>query len=124
VALLGVRRHDEIPGLLPGFDIAVMPGIPPYASPLKLHEYMAVGLPIVAPNQENVREVLQHRVNALLFTPGDAEALVPALTELKHDATLRDQLGSRARASVLDPDRSWRGVARRVVAQAASLLVP
>jgi len=122
VLLLGTRPHGEIPDLLGAFDIALIPGIPPYASPLKLLEYMAVGLPVVAPNQENLREVLQDRGNALLFTPGDANALAEALAELARNEDLRRQLGSRARATAVDGQRTWRGVARRVVAEVTPLL--
>jgi glycosyltransferase involved in cell wall biosynthesis len=122
VLLLGARRHDEMPDLLGAFDVALMPGIPRYASPLKLFEYMAVGLPVVAPNQENLREILQDRENALLFTPGDADALAAVLAELGANEDLRRRLGACARATVLEERRTWRGVARRVVAEATSLL--
>ncbi len=42
-----------------------------YASPLKLFEYLALGRAIVAPDQPNIREVLDDGVNALLFDPDD-----------------------------------------------------
>lgn len=120
--LLGTRRHDEMPDLLGVFDVALVPGIPPYASPLKLYEYMAVGLPVVAPDQENLREVLRDRENALLFAPGDADALAAALTELAGDEGLRHKLSACARATVFREERTWRGVARRVVAEVTPLL--
>ena len=118
----GDRRHEEMPGLVAAFDVALLPGAPPYASPLKLYEYLAAGLPVVAPDQANLREVLRHRHNALLFAPGDADALASALIELKADAALRARLGARARATVLDERRTWRGVARRVVEEVRPLL--
>jgi glycosyltransferase involved in cell wall biosynthesis len=122
VVALGTRLHEEMPGILTAFDVAVLAGSPPYASPLKLYEYLAAGLPVVAPAQENLREVLRDRENALLFAPGDAGALAGALVELRRDAALRERLGAQGRATVLDERRSWRGVARRVVAEAGSLL--
>jgi glycosyltransferase involved in cell wall biosynthesis len=122
VSLVGTRRHDEIPELLAAFDIAVLAGIPPYASPLKLHEYLAAGLPVVAPDQDNLRKVLEQRGNALLFAPGSVEALAVALTELCGDAALRERLGARARESMLRGDKTWRGVARQVMARASALV--
>jgi glycosyltransferase involved in cell wall biosynthesis len=121
VLLLGARPHEEMPELLGALDIAVVPGIPPYASPLKLHEYLAVGLPVVAPDQGNLREIVTHRDNALLFEPDSADSLAAALTELVADRELRQRLGASARASVLAGGRTWRDVARRVVAAVASL---
>ncbi len=121
VLQVGDRRHEEMPGLVAAFDVALLPGAPAYASPLKLYEYLASGLPVVAPDQANLREVLRDRDNALLFAPGDADALASALIELKGDAALRARLGARARATVLDERRSWRAVARRVVDEVKAL---
>jgi glycosyltransferase involved in cell wall biosynthesis len=121
VHLLGPRPHEEVPELLGVLDVAILPGIPSYASPLKLHEYMAVGLPVVAPNQANLREVLRHRENALLFQPDSVDALTAALTELNDDAQLGGRLGNCARAAVLGETRTWRGVTRRVVAEVTPL---
>lgn len=121
VVALGARPHAEMPSVLAAFDVAVLAGSTPYASPLKLYEYLAAGLAVVAPDQENLREVLRDRENALLFAPGDAAALAAALAELQRDAPLRARLGGRARDTVLEEGRSWRGVARRVVAEAERL---
>lgn len=121
VLLVGDRSHEEMPGLVAAFDVALLPGTPAYASPLKLYEYMAAGLPIVAPDQKNLREVLRDRDNALLFAPGDADAFATALIELKHDPALRARLGARARATVVDERRTWRGVARRIVDEVRAL---
>ncbi len=115
VHFVGPRPHAEIPGLLFGFDVALVPAINPYASPLKLHEYMAAGRAVVAPDQENLREVLADGVNGLLVPPGDRDALGAALVRLARDAGLREKLGSAARATVETRDLTWRGNARRVV---------
>jgi glycosyltransferase involved in cell wall biosynthesis len=51
------------------FDIALQPPAVAYASPLKIFECMACGLPIVAPDQPNIREILRDGESALLFDP-------------------------------------------------------
>ena len=122
VHFAGRRPHDAIPDLLPAFDVALVPAINPYASPLKLHEYMAAGLPSIAPDQPNLREVLTDGVDALLVPPGDGEALRAALTLLAADPALRARLGAGARATVIARDLTWRGNARRVVAAAREVL--
>lgn len=108
--------HAEVPDLLPGFDVALLPAINPYASPLKLHEYMAAGLSCVCPDQPNLREVLQHGESALLFARDDGASLFAALAALARDAHLAARLGQRARELVLERDLTWAGNARRVLA--------
>jgi len=108
--------------LLPAFDLALVPAINPYASPLKLFEYMAAGLASIAPDQPNLREVLEQDRNALLVTPGDGESLRAALERLVNDVQLRKRLGTRARADVLERDLTWRGNARRVIEVATELV--
>lgn len=115
VHFVGPRAHAEIPGLLPAFDVGLVPAINPYASPLKLHEYMAAGLPSVAPDQPNLREVLTSGEEALLFEPGDPDSLCAALATLVGDADLRRRMGERARETLVERDLTWRGNARRVI---------
>ena len=118
---LGRRPHPEIPSLLPAFDVALVPAIKAYASPLKLHEYMASGLAVVAPDQPNLREVLTHGENALLVRPGDADEMLAALIRLVGDPELRRRLGEAARRTIVERDLTWRGNARRVVAAVEEL---
>jgi len=115
VHFAGRRAHERIPGLLPAFDIALIPAINPYASALKLHEYMAAGLPVVAPDQPNLREVLQDGQNGLLVPPGDAQGLCSALRRLVEDGSLRERLGDEARASIVQQELTWGGNVRRVL---------
>lgn len=121
VHFAGTRPHADIPRLLAAFDVALVPAINPYASPLKLHEYMAAGLAVVAPDQPNLREVLVDGSNGLLVPPGDGPALTAALVRLVEDRGLRERLGSAARATISDMDLTWRGNARRVVAAVEAL---
>jgi glycosyltransferase involved in cell wall biosynthesis len=75
---------------------------------------MAAGLPVIAPDQPNLREVLQHEREALLVQPGDGAALLAACQRLVSDAPLRQALGQAARQSILDQDLTWEGNVRRV----------
>ncbi len=110
----GKRAHSEIPRLLPAFDIGLVPAINSYASPLKLHEYMAAGLACVAPDQPNLREVLQHDHDAVLVPPGDPEAFSSAVLELARDPNRVRRLGLAARGTVESRELTWAGNARRV----------
>lgn len=122
LSVLGVVAHDQMRDYVAAFDIALQPMAVDYASPLKLFEYMALGRAIVAPDQPNLREVLRHEDNALLFRPGDAADLRAAVARLCRDEDLRRRLGRNASLSIDAEDLTWDGNARRVEASAKELL--
>ncbi len=121
VRFCGRREHVAIPALLPAFDLALVPAINPYASPLKLHEYMAAGLATLAPDQPNLREVLTHGENAWLVTADDGAALEAALMALASDPKLRANLGEAARRTIEERGLTWRGNAERVAREIARM---
>jgi len=115
VRFTGLAKREEVPGHVFAFDIALQPASVPYASPLKVFEYMAAGRAIVAPDQPNLREVLRDGETALLFDPARPDAMWDAVLRLVEDPKLRRRLGAAARADVLARDLTWAGNARRVV---------
>jgi glycosyltransferase involved in cell wall biosynthesis len=121
VRFTGLAERHAIPGLVAGFDIALQPAAVPYASPLKVFEYMAAGRAIVAPDQPNLREVLEDGRTALLFDPAREGAMWEAVRRLAQDPALRARLGAAARAEILARDLTWAGNARRAAALAEEL---
>ena len=85
-----------------------------FTSPLKLFEYMAAGVPIVAADLPSIREILRDRENALLTPPEDSEALAHAVGELLTDTKLASRLAARARRDV--EDYTWDKRARAIMA--------
>ena len=79
---------------------------------MKLFEYMAAGRPIVASDLPAIREVLTDDVDALLVTPGDADALAAAIRRLAGDPGL----GARLSRAALDlvPQYTWARRAERL----------
>jgi len=114
VTVTGLVERAEIPAHVAAFDIALQPKATDYASPLKLFEYMTVGCAILAPDQPNLREVLCHGRNALLFVPDDAPSFSAALQRLITDEPLRIKLGRAAAHSIKTEDFTWTGNARRI----------
>lgn len=110
----GLLQRSEIPNWVSAFDIALQPAASPHASPLKLFEYMALGRAIVAPDQPNIREVLQHDHNALLFEPGNSAAFAQAVKQLASDPALRERLARAAAGTITQRDMTWAHNARRV----------
>jgi glycosyltransferase involved in cell wall biosynthesis len=118
VRFTGLVAHEQVPAAVAGFDIALQPRVVDYASPLKIFDYMAAGRAIVAPDQPNIREVLEHDRTALLFDPAQEGAMWAAIARLLGDAALRRRLGTAARAELERRDFTWRGNAARIVAWA------
>lgn len=114
VRFTGVVPRDQVPEHVAAFDIALQPAVVPYASPLKLFEYLALGKAVIAPRQPNIEEILTDNGNALLFEPGAPHAMEQALTHLCADADLRARLAEGAAATIDRLDLTWLGNARRV----------
>lgn len=117
VRFAGRVAFDEVPGWLASMDVGVAP-YPSmehfYFSPLKVFEYMAAGLPVVASRLGQLAELIEDGVTGILCPPGDAAALAEALDRLRRDPELRRRLGRAARQSVLR-EHTWDAVARRVL---------
>jgi glycosyltransferase involved in cell wall biosynthesis len=121
VKFTGVVERDRVADYVAAFDIAMQPDVVDYASPLKLIEYLALGRAIVSVDKPNIRELLTHGKNALLFEPGRRDLMLGHIRHLCHDPQLRQQLGAAARQTVHERDLTWAGNARRVIAVADNL---
>lgn len=120
VTITGPVGREALVGHLAAMDIAVQPAATAYASPMKLFEYLAAGKAVVAPDQENIREVVRDGVEALLFAPGDFAGFARRVAELAGDPALRHRLGEAGRRSMADNKRTWRENAARVAALVAA----
>ena len=76
---------------------------------------MATGKAIVAPDQPNIRELLEDNVNALLFEPSDQQSFIDACQKLVTDEQLRKRLATKAAASIFENDLLWDANAETIV---------
>ncbi|MFE4544377.1 glycosyltransferase family 4 protein [Arthrobacter sp. NPDC056727] len=117
----GAVPPDAVPGLLHGCDAAAapypqpVPGRDNYFSPLKVYEYLAAGMPVVATAVGQIPSIVEDGRTGLLVPPGDASAFAAALRRLGADAALRERLGTLARAAAVGL-YSWDGVLSRITA--------
>ncbi len=122
LTVTGVLGRDKVPAAVAAFDLALQPAVVDYASPLKLFEYLYVGLPIVAPDSPNIREILVPDDNGLLFDPRSDASFFAALSRGLDDEVLRRRLARRARETVEQRGLTWNANARKVSALAAEIL--
>lgn len=115
VTLTGFRPPEEALRYLAAFDVGLMPDSNAHGSPMKIFEYMAAGVPVVAARYRPIEEVVSHGETGLLFEPRDAGALRSALVLVLGDAQLRERLGRRAREVTL-ANYTWQRVAERTLA--------
>jgi glycosyltransferase involved in cell wall biosynthesis len=117
VRLTGTVPYQAVPKYLAAMDVALVLGSPDQAfhySPLKLAEYLAAGLPVVAPNVAQLHDRLTDNVDALLIPPGDPAALAASIKLLKDDPGLRQRL-SRAAQETAATSWSWDNELQRIL---------
>jgi glycosyltransferase involved in cell wall biosynthesis len=118
VTFTGPVGRDTIYDHIDAFDIALQPHVTEYASPMKIFEYLALGKCVVAPDLANIREILTHGENALLFAPGDAADMARALEILVGDPQRVQRMGAAARRTIETRRYYWIENARRALAAA------
>jgi glycosyltransferase involved in cell wall biosynthesis len=113
----GALDAKEIPGVLASMDVAVAP-YPKlerfYFSPLKIYEYMAAGVAVIASDIGQIASVIEPERTGLLCEPGSVSSLRLALERLRSDDLLRHRLGRQARRQALE-HHTWDAVAGRIL---------
>jgi glycosyltransferase involved in cell wall biosynthesis len=121
---LGAIPNSQIPAVLSTFDVAVAP-YPDlqdfYFSPLKILEYMAAGLPVVASRLGQIATLIDHGISGMLVKPGCPVDLAESLSTLCDDPRLRSRLGGAARQDV-EMNHTWQSVVDRILTTVA--LIP
>ncbi|HEX6301134.1 MAG TPA: glycosyltransferase family 4 protein [Acidimicrobiia bacterium] len=115
----GAVDYPSVPGYLAKMDAAAAPypDLPDfYFSPLKLFEYLAASVPVVASRVGQVAEILEDGVTGVLCPPGDPRALAEAIARLRHDPARRTALARAGREAVVRR-HTWRHVATEILAE-------
>ncbi len=103
---VGRVPHSVIPEYLAAVDVGVSPRATFYASPMKIPEYMAMEMVVVAPRMPNIQDLIADGIDGLLFTPEAPESLASVLDAVCRDPERRRRLAESARQSIL-AGRTW-----------------
>jgi glycosyltransferase involved in cell wall biosynthesis len=111
---------ETVASYLGAADVLVIPGTvsDETASPLKMFETMAMGVPVVAVDRPALREILPAD-GALFVPPGDEAALEAALRQVLADPTAARERAGRALEAVQRYTYRWR--AERILQVAAGV---
>jgi glycosyltransferase involved in cell wall biosynthesis len=119
VCFSGRIKHDLVWDYISAMDICVNPKHSWYGSPIKTFEYGAMGRPIIAPDEGNMRDVLSHMNTAWLFD-GSREGLNDAILNLSNDLSLREELGRAISRQIVEKN-TWESNAERLIEFAKTL---
>ena len=99
IKLLG--RVDDLRELLWASDIFVMPSLKEGLGVAAL-EAMASGLPVIASDVGGLREVVEDDRTGIIVPPTNVPAIASAILRLAESTVLRTQMGTAARARVVE----------------------
>lgn len=120
VTFTGAVAPAEIGPLLTGCDLAAAPypavaEEDSYFSPLKVYEYLAAGLPVVASAIGQIPAILDDSDAGVLVAPSDPQALADALDALAADAPRRERMARAARELAVEK-HSWASAVDAILA--------
>lgn len=105
ITIVGRVDYTEVPKYVASADVLVLPDLALYTfsnlytSPMKLFEYMATGLPIIAAKVSSLEEVLDDD-SAIFFESGNPKSLAESITEALRNKEKSAEIGTCAREKV------------------------
>ena len=98
VILTGARR--DVPACLDAMDIVIHSSTRPEPFGRVLIEAMALGKPMIAPDEGGPREIVVDGETGIRVRPRDADALAAAITRLVENRDERERMGRAGRARI------------------------
>jgi glycosyltransferase involved in cell wall biosynthesis len=100
VIFTGNITHNDVNSYISSFDLAVLPSQSNdgfHYSPLKLREFFAAGVPVVASAVGDVKIVIEESDGGWLVAPGSIDSIAEMILRVESDRTELNLAGSRAR---------------------------
>lgn len=110
----GAIPYKKVPQYINASDICVVYKKPLKSgySPLKLYEYMACGVPVVASRLSGF-EILEESKSGILVEPENPKKLAKAIIKLLKDKKLREKMGDYGRNYVVK-HHSWKAISKKI----------
>jgi glycosyltransferase involved in cell wall biosynthesis len=116
VTFAGPIARQDLPEHIAAMDVAVQPSATEYACPMKIIEYMAMAKCILAPDQANIRELLEDGSCAFFFGAGIGTDLRSKLQEvLNFPPARREAVAQAGYRRLMERQLLWRSNAQRVL---------
>lgn len=115
VILTGPVGREEIAAHIAAMDITLQPNVTEYACPMKIIEYMGMGKCTVAPNQPNIREIVEEGVTGVLFQPGSKDSMRAQIEALVRNPAMSRRMGRTAAERIYARGFLWKANAERVL---------
>lgn len=124
VTQIATVGHEDIPRHIAAFDYALMTypqteGF--YFSPLKLFEYLAMGIPVITTRVGQIGEILTHGETGILVDLPKTENFVAAIEHAEKNPDQVRAIGANARRLAVE-QYSWQANADRVIAVCRAVL--
>lgn len=111
IAKLKLQDHVTITGfvedVVPAYKaltIAVLPSSEGEGSPAAIKEAITCGIPVVAIDEPNVREIVDHGNNGILVPPRNDEVMAKMIQMMLNDGELYARLAENARKGIVEFD--------------------
>ncbi len=119
VDLMGARSREDVAALLSEARVGLCvlhpdPGYPD-SYPVKLFEYMAAGIPVIASDFPIWRSIVEGAGCGILIKPSQPKALAESLTFLLQNQEVAESMGERGRRAMADRYH-WGPEGKRLVA--------
>lgn len=101
VTITGFIDAQNIPYYIELFDIGLVPNSNMHCSPMKIFEYMAMGIPVIAPAYPPIREIIDDGINGSIFIPHDKKIFRRKIKTLLDDENMRNRMGKAAKEKVM-----------------------
>ncbi len=109
---------SQVPDHMAAMDVGVGPYTQEalaFVSPLKVIEYTAMGLPVVATRGGQIAELVEDGLSGLLYDAGCEKQLADQILNLLANPTVANEMGTQARQKI-QTWHSWEKTARKVQA--------
>ena len=111
VEVLGYRSQSEVAKALERSDVLVLPSFAE-GVPVALMEAMVSGRPVIATRVGGVAELVEDGVSGRMVSPGNAQALTEAISDLAASPKRRREMGEAGRIKVraefdIDHEAVW-----------------